>query len=70
LNGFEFLMRYNQEPTLDQVPVVMLTSRSNEKHQHLATQLGAVAYLTKPYIEQRLLETLSNLLAKREALNL
>ena len=66
LNGFEFLMRYRQEPTLVQVPVVMLTSRSNEKHQQLAMQLGASAYLTKPYVEQVLLEKAAELIAKKE----
>lgn len=66
LNGFEFLMRYRQEPTLIQVPVVMLTSRSNEKHQQLAMQLGASAYLTKPYVEQVLLEKAAELTAKKE----
>ncbi len=66
LNGFEFLMRYRQEPALVQVPVVMLTSRSNEKHQQLAMQLGATAYLTKPYVEEMLLEKASELIAKKE----
>ncbi|MCY7320769.1 MAG: response regulator [Phormidesmis sp. CAN_BIN36] len=64
LNGFEFLMRYRQEPALIPVPVVMLTSRSNDKHQQLATQLGASAYLTKPYAEQMLLEMVAELIAK------
>ncbi len=64
LNGFEFLMRYQQDPTFVRVPVVMLTSRSNEKHQQLAMQLGATAYLTKPYAEQMLLEMAAELIAK------
>ena len=65
LNGFEFLMRYRQEPALVPVPVVMLTSRSSDKHQQLATQLGASAYLTKPYAEQMLLEMVAELIAKK-----
>ncbi|MGV0027299.1 hybrid sensor histidine kinase/response regulator [Phormidesmis priestleyi] len=65
LNGFEFLMRYNQEPFAVRSPVVMLTSRSNEKHQQLAAQLGASAYLTKPYAEPVLLETIAGLIAQK-----
>jgi two-component system, chemotaxis family, sensor histidine kinase and response regulator PixL len=65
LNGFEFLMRYTQEPSAAQSPVVMLTSRSNEKHQQLAAQLGASAYMTKPYAEPMLLETIAGLIAKK-----
>jgi two-component system, chemotaxis family, sensor histidine kinase and response regulator PixL len=60
LNGFEFLMRYKKEFTKT-APVTMLTSRSSEKHRQLALQLGASAYLTKPYTEHELLSTLSNL---------
>jgi chemosensory pili system protein ChpA (sensor histidine kinase/response regulator) len=40
----------------------MLTSRSGEKHRHLAMSLGASAYFSKPYNEQVLLQTLENLL--------
>jgi two-component system, chemotaxis family, sensor histidine kinase and response regulator PixL len=65
LNGFEFLMRYNQELSAVQSPVVMLTSRSNEKHQQLAAQLGASAYITKPFAEPMLLETIAGLIAKK-----
>jgi two-component system, chemotaxis family, sensor histidine kinase and response regulator PixL len=60
LNGFEFLMRYKKEFSAA-VPVTMLTSRSSEKHRQLALQLGASAYLTKPYTEHELLSTLTNL---------
>jgi chemotaxis family two-component system sensor histidine kinase/response regulator PixL len=62
LNGFEFLMRYSQEPALAKIPVVMLTSRSSEKHRQLALELGAAAYLTKPYVEQELLATITDLI--------
>lgn len=64
LNGFEFLARYDQEVS-SQVPVVMLTSRTSEKHQQLAMQLGASAYLTKPYVEQTLLKTIEDLIVEK-----
>ncbi|MBW4538518.1 MAG: hybrid sensor histidine kinase/response regulator [Myxacorys chilensis ATA2-1-KO14] len=64
LNGFEFLMRYTQQSKLKQVPVIMLTSRSNQKHQQLAVQLGASAYMTKPFSEDALLSLVSNLIRK------
>ena len=62
MNGFEFLSFRRQNPHLAKIPVVMLTSRSSTKHRRLAMQLGAAAYLTKPYLEQELLETLENML--------
>jgi chemotaxis family two-component system sensor histidine kinase/response regulator PixL len=61
MNGFEFLNQCRQHPTLSQVPVVILTSRSSDKYRHIAFELGADGYLTKPYSEQELLTTLSGL---------
>ncbi len=46
----------------ENLPIVMLTSRSNEKHRKLAANLGASAYLSKPYNEQHLLHTLAQLI--------
>ncbi len=63
MNGFEFLNCRRQDPQLAQIPVIILTSRSNEKHRWLALRLGAEAYFTKPYLEQELLTTLKALLA-------
>lgn len=62
MNGFEFLSQCRQHPTLSQVPIVILTSRSSDKYRHIAFELGANGYLTKPYSEQELLTALSGLL--------
>jgi chemotaxis family two-component system sensor histidine kinase/response regulator PixL len=62
MNGFEFLNYRRQDPQLSKLPVVILTSRSNEKHRWLAMQLGATAYFTKPYLEQEFLEAIGNLI--------
>ncbi|MGB6301745.1 MAG: response regulator, partial [Rivularia sp. (in: cyanobacteria)] len=55
MNGFELLSNLRQSPDLANVPVVVLTSRSAEKHRQLAEALGANAYLTKPYLEHEFL---------------
>jgi chemotaxis protein histidine kinase CheA/ActR/RegA family two-component response regulator len=60
MNGFEFLKHRQQDSVLADIPVVMLTSRSASKHRLIATELGATAYITKPYLEQRLLATLTD----------
>ena len=62
LNGFDLLNHRRQDPQLQQVPVVMLTSRSNDKHKRLAMHLGATAYFTKPYIEQSFLNAIKDIL--------
>ncbi|MDJ0574900.1 MAG: response regulator [Xenococcaceae cyanobacterium MO_234.B1] len=66
LNGFEFLNQLRQDPRFSQIPVVMLTSRSNNKHRQLAMQLGASAYLSKPYIEQEFLAVLKTIMGQEQ----
>jgi two-component system, chemotaxis family, sensor histidine kinase and response regulator PixL len=58
MNGFEFLSHCQQEYGDTAPPIIMLTSRSGEKHRNLGQSLGASAYLTKPYLEQALINTL------------
>ena len=62
MNGFEFLSYRRQKPQLATIPIVMLTSRSNNKHRWLASQLGATAYFTKPYLEQEFLASLKTII--------
>jgi chemotaxis protein histidine kinase CheA len=64
MNGFEFLSRRAQSPDFQKVPVIMLTSRSSPKHRQIAMELGANGYLTKPYLDQELLEKVASLIAQ------
>jgi two-component system, chemotaxis family, sensor histidine kinase and response regulator PixL len=65
MNGFEFLNACRQEYSKDLLPVIMLSSRSNEKHRQVAKYMGANEYLTKPFFEHELLKTLGDLLVER-----
>jgi chemotaxis protein histidine kinase CheA/ActR/RegA family two-component response regulator len=65
LDGFEFLTHCRQSTDLPQIPIVMITSQSNEQHQQFALELGASAYLTKPFVEDTLLEMLNYLLTEK-----
>jgi chemotaxis protein histidine kinase CheA/DNA-binding response OmpR family regulator len=56
MNGLELLSNLKKEESLKHIPVAMLTSRGAEKHRKLATDLGASAYLTKPYTEKELID--------------
>lgn len=62
LDGYGFLAKVRAENTYRDLPVVMLTSRSSQKHQRLAMSLGASGYFSKPYNEQELLQTLDEIL--------
>ena len=64
MNGFEFLELHRQDNTIANIPVAMLSSRSSEKHRNLAKQLGAIAFFTKPYVEEEFLQEIKELLQK------
>jgi two-component system, chemotaxis family, sensor histidine kinase and response regulator PixL len=63
LNGFEFLNIRRQDSTLTHIPVVMLTSRSSNKHRQFAAHLGAIDYFIKPYIEQDFMAAIDKLIS-------
>jgi chemosensory pili system protein ChpA (sensor histidine kinase/response regulator) len=64
LDGFGFLVQSRGDDKCKDIPVVMLTSRSGTKHRDLAMRLGASAYFAKPFKDNELLQTLSQLVAK------
>ncbi|BAZ10267.1 CheA signal transduction histidine kinase [Calothrix sp. NIES-4071] len=65
MNGFELLSNVRQNTSLSEKPVIILTSRSAEKHRKLAEALGATAYLTKPYLEHEFIATVDGLMNKQ-----
>lgn len=64
LNGFDLLSIIRQAPELASLKVIMLTSRSSEKHMRRAFELGAHAYLIKPCSSDLLLETIHETLTQ------
>ncbi|MGF1488712.1 MAG: response regulator [Prochloraceae cyanobacterium] len=66
LNGFELLYWLRSKPSWSKVPVVMATSRTADRHQQQAMQLGANGYLGKPVQPQELFDTIESLLAFNE----
>ena len=63
LDGFGFLVQSRSDDNCKDIPVMMLTSRSGTKHRDLAMRLGASAYFAKPFKDNELLQTLSQLVA-------
>jgi chemotaxis protein histidine kinase CheA/ActR/RegA family two-component response regulator len=62
LNGYDVLNIMRLYPERAAVKVIMLTSRSSDKHKQHARDLGAHAYLTKPCPQEILLATIQELL--------
>ena len=62
MNGLELLSNLHQDSGLRSIPVAMLTSRGADKHRQIANDLGAKAYLTKPYTEKDLMDVAQHLI--------
>lgn len=56
MDGFEVASRIRHDSKLNQLPIIMITSRTGEKHRQRAMSLGVNDYLGKPYQEAELLE--------------
>jgi chemotaxis protein histidine kinase CheA/ActR/RegA family two-component response regulator len=56
MNGLELAAHVRSRPELSSLPVIMITSRSMDKHRRQAMSMGVDVYLTKPYSDQELLQ--------------
>jgi CheY-like chemotaxis protein len=65
LNGYELLKILRARCLLPNLRIILLTTRSSEKHRQRAQELGIHAYLTKPCSEEKLLETVTGVLGQR-----
>ena len=55
MDGFDFVRNVRADDRLKGLPVIMITSRTADKHRNYAHEIGANHYLGKPYDEDELL---------------
>ena len=63
MDGFELARHMRNSPDLKDIPIIMITSRTGDKHRKLAMEIGVKRYLGKPYQEAKLLESINGVLA-------
>ncbi|TCV82367.1 hybrid sensor histidine kinase/response regulator [Sulfurirhabdus autotrophica] len=56
MDGFELTRNVRGDSKTANIPIIMITSRTAEKHRNYAKELGVDVYLGKPYQEEELLE--------------
>jgi len=61
MDGFEVLSRLRSDPRTAEIPVVVISAKTDPADQEMATRMGANAYLTKPFSRAELLETVHSL---------
>lgn len=71
MDGYELATQMKSDPRLRDVPIIMITSRTGDKHRQRAFDIGVDRYLGKPYQEAELLAQIGEVLEQRttESLN-
>ncbi len=66
MDGYELATLMKADPRLRDVPIIMITSRSGDKHRQRAFDIGVDRYLGKPYQEADLLAQIAEVLQQRK----
>ncbi|MDR9750762.1 Hpt domain-containing protein [Pseudomonas sp. SZMC_28357] len=59
MDGFEVAQQVRSDPRLQHLPIIMITSRTGQKHRDRAMAIGVNDYLGKPYQESVLLDSIA-----------
>jgi len=62
MDGYELTRHIRRSQRLKGIPIIMITSRTGEKHRKFAMDVGVDRYLGKPYQEAELLDEISSVL--------
>jgi chemosensory pili system protein ChpA (sensor histidine kinase/response regulator) len=62
MDGFDLARAVRREPRTRDTPIVIISSRTAEKHRSQAAQIGVNAFIGKPFQESDLLEHIARLI--------
>ena len=65
MDGFELASHMRRDDRLKDIPIVMITSRTGDKHRERAAEIGIDEYMGKPYKENDLLQTILGIANKK-----
>ncbi|WP_298715169.1 response regulator transcription factor [Chitinophaga sp.] len=65
LNGLDLLDTFRHDPVLHDIPVVMLTARSEYDDVRMAMEKGAAGYVTKPFLFKNLHAVIQGIFEKQ-----
>ncbi len=60
MDGFELTKRLRQDIKTKNLPIIMITSRTADKHRNYALEIGVNKYLGKPYQEEELIKLIQH----------
>lgn len=59
MDGFEVATQMRHSQNLKDIPIIMITSRTGDKHKERAMSIGVTDYMGKPFQEDKLLEAIA-----------
>ena len=59
MDGFEVASLVRHDERLKDLPIIMITSRTGDKHRERARSIGVNEYMGKPFQEELLLENIN-----------
>ena len=65
MDGFEFARNVRADAATRAIPIIMITSRTADKHRNHALELGVNEYMGKPYQEEQLLALIKRFTQER-----
>lgn len=65
MDGFEVATQMRHHSRLKPIPIIMITSRTGEKHRERALEIGVDDYMGKPFQEDELLSRIQALLGEQ-----
>lgn len=65
MDGFEFVKNLKSLEMFKAIPIIMITSRTADKHKNHAFELGVDGFLGKPYQEEELMLDIKRLLPEK-----
>ena len=64
LDGFQVLQMLGKDNRYREIPVIMLTSESDDTNRNQALEAGARGYITKPFTSDDLMQAVNDILNK------
>jgi len=65
MDGLELATKIKSDKRLQDIPIIMITSRTGKHHRHAAGEIGVEVFLGKPYQESELIGYIQALTGKR-----
>ncbi len=67
MDGYELATTMRNDHRLKNVPIIMITSRTGDKHRQRAIDIGVNEYMGKPYQEQELIDNIRSFTGRKQS---